>query len=467
MNAGLGGWDGGSKAALAVLAVVAVAVAGCNLYCLTYEEPSVTVGDLTLTGGIVNLVDADEYGGTATLTYSGGGDAEWRLYHYDGTALVDDGDGTYSERAYETAATGGTLTVTEPGTYGVRLYVDGSLEGSGTMVLDGEVTRTYSWTQSIWRGETYTYAATFSYMYSDYASYADAGVVRHSNSESAYRFIAVDDAISSLESALRAEYLSVRGAGSSVTGQAYADYLLSFVQCCFQYPTKVSQSGDSYVYDPEGGNGDLFLYGSTEYWAYPLETIHHGLGDCEDTSFLAAALFEAAGYTAGVVVLTDHMVAAVLLDEFVPVDYPDTVVSLTAVQAGGGVMYYCETTVTSFIASGYLDVETSAEALEGRLYLSSRSRGRRGDPSRPPRDRVADPDGLSDRYRHQVPGGNRPDSRGLLGHCRLGVGSLPEHHYPQVDEDRQLRFYALDERDGVVGAQVVPDAVPHGGGHGQ
>lgn len=465
---GLSGWERSAKAALVILVAVAAGVAGCIAIGLTDENPEVTVGDLTLRGGIVGSVEADEYAGVATLTYTGDGAAEWELYRADGTYLVETGDGTYARRGYEDAGSGRTLTVDEPGTYGVRLYVDGGLEASGTMVLDGDVTRTYTWTQSIWRGETYEYAIEFTYLYSDYARYADADVDRHENGESDARFVAVDDCMLTLESLLRAEYLEVRGGSAPAYGQEYADYLLSFVQCCIGYPVSTSASGDSYVVDPEDGYGDLTLYGQIEYWAYPMETIHQGYGDCEDTSFLAAALFSAAGYTAGVVTLPNHMVAAVALDEFSPVSYPEIVVSLTAVTDGDMVLYYCETTVDSSIACGYLDVETSQTAIrDGELYLVSRSRRRRRDPAGRMGDRVPYADVPAQRHGHQVPGGDGRHPRGRLGHGRLFVGAGPYHDYAQVYEHRQLRPHPLDERHGVVCAQVILNPVAHGRGDRQ
>ncbi len=163
-----------------------------------------------------------------------------------------------------------------------------------------------------------------------------------------------DPAILDLEEKLSAEYLRVRGSSASQTGHGYADYLLSFVQCCIRYPDPVEKRGDHWYYDADSGVGDVFLNGTKEYWAYPMETLYLGYGDCEDVSFLACALFSAAGYKSAVITLTSHMMAAVCLDSAAPDQFLGAYASGHAVlKATGEKMYYCEATFSSAVPAGY------------------------------------------------------------------------------------------------------------------
>lgn len=81
--------------------------------------------------------------------------------------------------------------------------------------------------------------------------------------------------------------------------QPYADFILAFVQCTTKYTI------------------DFYGYGETEYWAYPVQTIYNGFGDCEDSSLLCAALFTAAGFTAAVSLIPGHAICGVVLDNYV------------------------------------------------------------------------------------------------------------------------------------------------------
>lgn len=101
-------------------------------------------------------------------------------------------------------------------------------------------------------------------------------------------YVVVDEHIRELYSALKSEYEREYGDGSIDEKVAFAGYLLTFVQCCFDY---------------EEDDG--------EYWKYPLQTLCDGKGDCEDTSILAAALFSAASYSSGLFLLPGHAMLAV------------------------------------------------------------------------------------------------------------------------------------------------------------
>ncbi len=54
--------------------------------------------------------------------------------------------------------------------------------------------------------------------------------------------------------------------------------------------------------------------GSEEFWKYPIETLHDGGGDCEDTAILLAALLQASGEydeQAGIFLITGHAMGAI------------------------------------------------------------------------------------------------------------------------------------------------------------
>lgn len=370
--AGIGAWEPRAKIALIVLIIAVASTAGVLTYSIIsdHPEPELVRGDLTVRGSIAQEgVEADEYAGVATLTYElSGADIEWRILDLDDTAFVRDIGGGYSERGYTTASNGRTLTIDEPGRYSVRLYVDGDLDRSGTAILDGPVDRTFSWTQTLASGESHSYSVSVRYMYSDYLGYHQDDAVRHQNQDSDARFVIIDDTVRLLESALEAEYRQVRGSAAVIGGQDYADYLLSFVQSCISYPDSITSSDGGYVLDAEEGSGDMFLHGEWERWSYPLETIHTGYGDCEDTTFLAASLFSAAGYGAAIATIPNHMVVAVVLADFTP---HSAVTGLELaekrVTSTGENLFFCETATDVAVPCGYV----TKEVLDGIDVLDS------------------------------------------------------------------------------------------------
>ena len=119
---------------------------------------------------------------------------------------------------------------------------------------------------------------------------------------------------------------------------------------------------------------DSVLYGQQEYYAFPLETIHNGGGDCEDTSILCAALYEAAGYDAGVFIIPGHAIAAVALDGFTPAETSVTTVSVFSFEMNGKTYYGCETTLDyntygiGWIGSDYAIVADGTVYYEGEAY---------------------------------------------------------------------------------------------------
>ncbi len=354
---------------LVILLLVIVSVAGALVYSNTGDGVTERMlGDLTIRGSIASEgIEADEYAGTATLTYTGSSNVEWRLKDLESTYYAEQ-DGVYKVRGYDDIVSEGpTLKVSDPGRYAVRMYIDGHLARSGTMVLDGDITKTFAWKQAVSSTAVYEYSVSYTYRFSDYLNRADDGdAVRHSSdSLEDSRFAVVSD-VKVLQERLLAEYVSVRGSAALTDGQDYADYLLSFVQCCIEYPDTIAQDDDGkYRKTDTGGNGDLFLYGKSEYWAYPLETIHRGYGDCEDTCFLTAALFAAAGFDSAVATIPDHMVAAVALKDFSPRKVPSGVMLTSKTLTSTGTnLFFCETTTSSFLPVGYLGTTSYSEVMK-------------------------------------------------------------------------------------------------------
>ena len=91
-------------------------------------------------------------------------------------------------------------------------------------------------------------------------------------------YVVVSDTIKKLASDLWVEYKSEMEkelAKPYDNPQFFSNYVLTFVQVAADYKTDDAQFDES------------------EYWLYPIETLHYGYGDCEDTSILAAAIFSA------------------------------------------------------------------------------------------------------------------------------------------------------------------------------
>ncbi|MDO5853127.1 MAG: hypothetical protein Q4Q62_03535 [Thermoplasmata archaeon] len=354
----------GDKAIMALAVAVILASSAVYILQMPEKEPDdVTVGDLTYSGSLAaGGVSGTCVSGSAILTYGNGGTStQWYVKDLSATAFVQSGT-VYTERGYELSSSGTTLTVVTPGYYAVRIS-DGSTTVEGNIVLDGTVTRSYSWSQTVgWT--TYSYSFDFTYDFSSYLEYSQADAVRHTTSTlKDSRFAVVDSDMERLEDLLAAEYLEVRGSAAS-TDQSYADFLLSFVQCCIDYPTAIAKGADGYYRESDSGNGDTYLYGQSEYWAYPMETINMGEGDCEDTSFLLAALYSAAGYTAGVAVLPGHMVALVGLDSFTQTSVYGYTYTAMTITATGEYIYFCETTTSRFVPVGYLTYDVHQDVME-------------------------------------------------------------------------------------------------------
>ncbi len=291
----------------------------------------------------------------------------WYVYKYGGSFYDK-----YQNSVTKADATA-TWTLSDS-TYGTYIFgvICQSSSGSGmwnpwnqteytlTFTVNGTVSKTYSW-EYLDTDLTFT----ISYAYSEYDEYAGTNgatlLKRAGNNDGSYDvipdFIVVNSTVTEIEESL--EGLYVQYFGSDTTGQGYAEFILAFVQECF-----------TYTYDQT-------LYGQSEYYAFPMETIYNGKGDCEDTSILCAALFTAAGYDAGVFLIPGHAIAAVALDDYdssahaVSSAYKAKV-AVFSLAKGGKTYYGCETTLESNeYGVGYISTDYAIK--NGVVYYQDRA----------------------------------------------------------------------------------------------
>ena len=268
-----------------------------------------------------------------------------------------------------TTKTEATATWTfKDGTYGTYVFGVSCDKSSGQgrwsppdtteYTLTFEVSGTvYSWE---YKGTDLIFSLPYSY--SEYEKYAGTNgasmKTRAGNNNADYylitdKFVVVNSTVSDMKSNL--ESLYIKNFGTDTTGQGYAEFILAFVQECFTYKT------------------DTYLYRQSEYYAFPMETIYNGGGDCEDTSILCAALYKAAGYNTGVFLIPGHAVAAVALDGYVAGDVSSEYQSSVAVfslEKNGETYYGCETTLSSNeFGVGY--ISTNWKIVDGVIYYKN------------------------------------------------------------------------------------------------
>lgn len=108
--------------------------------------------------------------------------------------------------------------------------------------------------------------------------------------------------------------------------QMVADHLKLDDESTIELALAFSQTM-TYRYDNETAGAD-------DYWRFPVETLYVRMGDCEDKSFLFAAIVEAMGYDAVCLAFPEHLA--------VGVDCPGAYG--TYYDKFGSQYYYCETT---------------------------------------------------------------------------------------------------------------------------
>ena len=157
-------------------------------------------------------------------------------------------------------------------------------------------------------------------------------------------YIVVDKYITDLSAALKEKYKEAFGADPG--SDDYVRFVAAFVQICIEY-------------DYDEYNGDY------EYWRYPLETLCSGKGDCEDTSILMAALIDAGGYNAGIILITGHAMCAIANS-----DLTGTYENLrtNGTKPYEGLQFYpIESTTSTFADIGQIDEQSAAHYMH--LYM--------------------------------------------------------------------------------------------------
>ncbi len=185
--------------------------------------------------------------------------------------------------------------------------------GDGRYDTASEFTRSYAWKAAVDdTAKAQQFSMNVTYSYADYWNgvmksktsnirYSN-GLQNHASFSELPGFCTADSSVTSLQEALKARYQEAFPS-LSVTGQEYAQFLLTFVQLEMLYEHDYAQNYD--CGDPDG---------ATDVWAYPSMTLMSGKGDCEDTSILLSTLYKLAGYGTGLMVFDDHVKAAVELD---------------------------------------------------------------------------------------------------------------------------------------------------------
>lgn len=223
---------------------------------------------------------------------------------------------------------------------------------SGDLRLDGDITTEYTWTY-----DGNSYELTVTYTYEEFEYYHNLTTTRDNtkSSSNVTNYVIVDDTISSIASQLQEKFQEIYGSDASLSGQSFANFVLAFVQCCYYYPA----FNDYYA-------ADMVVYGSDEYYAYPLETIFYGMGDCEDTSILAAAIYESCGYdvaiglisntytSSGQTVTVGHAIVGVALDSYDTPSYNSSNYEILSQTVNGVTYYGGETTSDSYYALGVI-----------------------------------------------------------------------------------------------------------------
>ena len=197
-----------------------------------------------------------------------------------------------------------------------QLLDDGSDSGGNDLFGKSYTAGSGNWIKS-WKFEGDNYTIKFSLTSSDYEYYLNYQIVhqyRYLNDHAhGLDFITTNSSVI-IDIAASINYLKAQAGLSDVQT---ANLALSFVQTCFPY-----------VYDN-------VTYGVEDYWAFPLETLHNGQGDCEDKSFLYASIMVDLGYDTALLFFDDHV--AVGIGAY-------SVPSGTYYDVGGVNYYYCETT---------------------------------------------------------------------------------------------------------------------------
>ena len=254
----------------------------------------------------------------------------------------------------------------DPGYYSVT--VDGE---SFRIVVAGTETRTVSW-EYYMGGQVHEVSVSYDIDIAELAGVTESS--RELNSDMFLKFdelpslVCVNDTTRSIVSQMTSEY--VRIGGSTDDCQSYADFIASFAQAGIGYPSRpyVWTDGDGNAVLVDGipkRSTDYEVWGCEEYWAHTLETLHHGVGDCEDSAAVACSLLKTAGFDTALLALYGHVAAGVSLKDFSERDlseYGEFITTVDVLKHAEGksvhgdsdIIYYALETVNGQIPAGYL-----------------------------------------------------------------------------------------------------------------
>lgn len=176
-----------------------------------------------------------------------------------------------------------------------------------------------------------------------YTTYTSGTGTRSKKVWAVSEYIVIGKTVIDVEAQLRDIFPSGHGPADS-TNPEYATFLINFCQSS-------GHTGDGnmkYLLDSK-------THGTEEYWNYPVETLYHMGGDCEDTSILTAALLTAAGFDSGIALLPGHAMAIIGIK---PAETPPVLGSNADLKYGKGYvkeMFYG--------SDGYWMLETTSSSL--------------------------------------------------------------------------------------------------------
>ena len=303
-----------------VLGMAAVAVVAVAVVAVVVLGSADDTDDRLMPAEVVGMPDTyvfDDGDGTIDA----GKPVDWKifdLYHGYCNDKADEKYPLYSKyTGYEIKDTQ-TIQLS-PGKYAITAE-----DTEFTVFLDGYVKKTLSWTYDM-DGVKHDVSADTKFTVYEFISDCEANkafnkaaseevpMADKTMEKHGYMFYdlpklaVVDRAIEDLASSIKDAY---RGIGGSVNDrQGYADFIASAVQLTVEYPPSVP--GEQY---------DYYIWGCDEYWGVPLETLYYMVGDCEDTSALLCALYEASGFDAAMGGKVGHVFVGVHIDDFSEVD---------------------------------------------------------------------------------------------------------------------------------------------------
>lgn len=342
-----------------VLIVVMVVLLSClpvipSLYSSTVTQSSVTVMDnpelVTYTVADNITIETIDGSDAYLLKYLGSDTGcTWYIYCNEDSAYTVSNN-SYVKRDFTKIGTGTSVSIDggtmHIGSYQIKLVTNNSVY-TGTVVIDGDINTTYTWKFVGEGGLSVINSIRVAYRFDDYYVFETNTDIGRSSTTQVADFAVTESIVDDVIQSLDKEYMRHYYLPDS---DWYINYILAFVQECFDYPQWTAYP-------------DLYLYGQYEYFAYPMETLFHGLGDCDDTSILCAALFDGAGYSSAVTLLyadsddgriIGHSTSAVNLVKLVsyynvPSGYEDA-----HLQVGDITYYMCETTTSEQMAAGYI-----------------------------------------------------------------------------------------------------------------